>query len=151
MKKLISLALVVAALAVAAPAHAGTGPMAEWRWRRCRFQTLDHRYWTVQEVHFTVHCALDHFPTSHATADYVAERESHFLWFARNPSSGTCGVYQHMPSLWGGRLAAFDHARPKWNLAHSDRNGGGGCFDARSNVLVSIRMAHVGGWAPWGM
>lgn len=131
---------------VAAEAPKATRNMdatASWRKELCRYQSVDKGKWTINEVHLTIHCAIIHFPVSHSTADYIADRESNFLWYARNTSSGACGIYQHLPRYWPSRVGNFNQAKPKWDL-------GTDCYNARSNVLVSIRMARMGGWGPWG-
>lgn len=115
-----------------------------WRMRECRYQSLQPGHWTEREVHKTIHCAITHWPVSHSTADYVAERESGLYWHATNSTSGACGIYQHLPRYWPGRVASFNDAAPRWDLAPS-------CYNARSNILVAIRMARSGGWSPWSV
>lgn len=155
----ILVALVFSSLAVTSPAVGRVLDRAEivqtetrdaenrfgpnWRWRYCKFQSLGRVVWSRSEVHKTIHCAIEHFPTSHATADYVADRESDYQHDAWNSSSGACGVYQHLSRYWPGRVDAFNGARPRWDLA-------GSCKDARANILVTMRMAHGDGWGPWG-
>lgn len=114
--------------------------------RYCRYQSVDNAKWSHHEVHLTEQCAIRHWSVSggFTKAHYISERESGDGWFARNPSSGTCGIYQHQPSLWPGRVQAANKALPNWNLGPS-------CYNARSNIIVSIHMAHSGGWGPWGM
>jgi len=124
--------------------HEWGHPNAEWRMQRCRYQTVDKGKWTVREVDLTINCAVVHFPVSYSTAHYVADRESNHLWFARNAYSGACGIYQHLPRYWASRVSEFTKAHPHWDLGRS-------CYNARSNILVAIRMAHRGGWGPWGM
>jgi soluble lytic murein transglycosylase-like protein len=116
-----------------------------YRWRTCRFGTLvDPRWtWTRYEVQQTIRCAVRHYPVSLSHAMYVADRESSFFAKARNPSSGACGIYQHLPSYWPVRVRSLARAHPRWSLA-------GSCYSARSNVLVAIWMAHTSGWGPWG-
>jgi len=69
----------------------------------------------------------------------IAQRESGLAWYAVNPSSGAAGVYQHLPQYWKARVLSY----PALRLGPS-------VFNARSNILVAIRMAHSGGWGPWG-
>jgi hypothetical protein len=49
---------------------------------------------------------------------------------------GHYGVFQHMLGYWPARATAygFDGASP---------------LNGRANIIVSVRMAHVGGWGPW--
>jgi hypothetical protein len=49
-------------------------------------------------------------------------------------------VFQHRLPYWNGR---FDSLTSRWwHLRPSVYNG-------RTNVIVSIRMAHFGGWGAW--
>jgi hypothetical protein len=86
-----------------------------------------------------------------STAHYIAHRESGAnLWpWARNTYSGTCGVFQHMPRYWESRVRSYLPARwwgyRRWTDSNLVR-----CTNARANVIVAIRMAHSGGWGPWG-
>ena len=114
-----------------------------WRWRRCKFQTVEAGKWTVNEVKLTIECAVQHWPVSLDHALYVANRESGFRWDATNATSGACGVFQHLPEFWPIRQDNFDRLYPRWHIRES-------CYNARSNILVAIWMAHTGGWAPWG-
>lgn len=116
---------------------------AGWRSKQCRYQGVDRGHWTKHEVHLTIHCAVSKYPTSHSTADGVASRESGMNYDARNSDSGACGVYQHLPHLWPDRVQGFNHRHPWFDLGTS-------CYNARSNVLVAISMAHRNGWGPWG-
>jgi hypothetical protein len=145
MKRFLTLALVTSLFfAGAAQANAKITPRE--RLSHCRYGSLDGNWkvWGTREVKRTIECAAQKFPTSLSTALYVADRESGFYARAVNPSSGTCGIFQHMPQYWPGRVAAFRHAHPAIKISPS-------CFNARSNVLVAIWMAHTGGWGPWGM
>jgi hypothetical protein len=139
------LVFVLLASALWLTAGNSTAEVSDWRWNRCRFQGVNHlENWTEYEVHLTIHCAVRKFPTSHDTADYVADRESGMGYNATNSSSGACGIYQHLPRYWPDRVDSFRQARPAWRLKR-------GCYNARSNVLVAIRMASTGGWGPWSM
>lgn len=129
---------------VSEPVSRSAAATAEWMKRFCRYQSVDGRAWTIREVHLTIHCGVRAFRVSHSIADTVASRESGMRSGARNTSSGACGIFQHMPRYWPGRVGDYNHARPRWDLHPS-------CFNARSNILVSLRMAAIGGWGPWGM
>lgn len=155
MRRVIALmATVLLVGLLAAPSSAGHHHPHRpgWRQDHCRFQTVEPGYSTETEVHLWIKCALAHFPASGGwdRANYVSQRESGDSWWATNPTSGTCGIFQHMPRYWPGRLAEFNHAHPYWRLPATDRKGGGGCYNARSNIVVSIWMAWRGGWGPWG-
>lgn len=75
-------------------------------------------------------------PGGAAKALAIADRESHYYPHAYNPS-GAEGIYQHMKSLWPDR--AFTYGFKGWSA-----------FDARANIIVTMRMVHRGGWGPWG-
>jgi hypothetical protein len=67
---------------------------------------------------------------------YVANRESKFHPNAYNPS-GCAGIYQHMLRYWPGRAAAYGFR-------------GWSAFNARANIIVTMRMVNRSGWGPWG-
>ena len=86
------------------------------------------------------------------TAHYVAHRESGvYMWpWARNTISGACGVFQHIPSYWSGRVMA--NVPAKWFGRHGwTQSNMVKCTNARANILVTIHMAYKDGWGPWGM
>lgn len=95
------------------------------------------------DVRRLIHCAADRWPVDISTAMYVADRESNFQPHAYNPS-GASGVYQHMAHLWPARIASFlRNTGRRFDVRHTSP------FNARANVLVTIRMVHQGGWGPW--
>jgi len=65
----------------------------------------------------------------------VARCESRFDPDAHNPS-GYAGVYQQSTRYWPSRATIYGFRD------YSVYNG-------RANVIVSVRMAHRGGWQPW--
>lgn len=141
-RKLITL-LVGAVLLIPTPvAHA----QKSWRWKECRFQYVDGKAgWSQDEVKLTIRCAAERYHVSVTTALYIADRESHFGQYATNPYSGACGVYQHIPTYWPSRLQSLKNMHPATSPM------GSSCFDARSNVMVALHMAHHQGWGAWGM
>lgn len=114
------------------------------RQQHCRFQRLRQGSWTPWEVRRTIRCAVRRWPVEGgiSRALSIADRESSFGARAVNPYSGACGVYQHIPTYWPGRHATWDRRMPNWELRPSCKNG-------RTNVVVTIRMAHTGGWGHW--
>lgn len=117
-------------------AHAGEVGSAVTFNRECRYGL------GVVAMRKTVRCVadrLEHVATSTALA--VAYRESKFYAHARNPSSGTCGIYQHQPHLWPGRYRAF--SPPFWGRMPSS------CYSGRANIIVSLSMVNRAGWGPW--
>ena len=100
----------------------------------CNF---DWRKGTFQ-VRRLVRCAANHWdvPGGATTALYVANRESQFHPNAYN-ASGCAGIYQHMLRYWPGRAAAYGFR-------------GWSAFNARANIIVTMRMVKHNGWGPWG-
>jgi hypothetical protein len=91
-----------------------------------------------ESVKSLIRCAAPKLGLSTSKALQVAWRESRYHPGARNNSSGTCGVFQHMPRYWPERVRRW-----YWGTDPS-------CYDGRTNVLVSLRMVRSGGWSPWG-
>lgn len=122
----------------------GRSQANEWRSRECRFARLDgHGGWVQREVIATIGCAVARWPVAGGVgfAIEVAACES---GLRANASNGGryLGVYQHAASAWPWRV---NHYTPKaWGKSLHPS-----AFNARSNVIVAIRMAHGGGWSPW--
>lgn len=132
----LSLTIIGATMATAPTAQAHGR-----RYTKCRYQSVDGRHgFSSLEVRYTIRCVASHFGVSTSEALYVANRESGFGAYARNSSSGTCGVFQHMPQYFAERLAAVpDHFR-RWQTS---------CYNARSNILAALWMVHRYGWGAW--
>lgn len=140
MKKTLAAVLVGALLLIPTTGSAHTKKEMARRHVHCRYASYQDtwRHWTETETRMTLSCMMDHNPTvSRSHAFYVADRESSFYAYARNTSSGACGIFQHMPRYWPSRAATFGF-------------GGASCFNARANIMVTIRMVRQGGWGPWG-
>ena len=90
--------------------------------------------WQVKQL---IRCAADYWkvPGGAVTALAIADRESHFHPNAYNPS-GCAGIFQQMLRYWPGRASAYGFA-------------GWSAFNARANIIVSMRMVARGGWGPW--
>ena len=67
----------------------------------------------------------------------IARRESKFRPRAYNSYSGAAGIFQHLRRYWPGRASIFGFR-------------GYSAFNARANIMVTMRMVHGGGCAPWG-
>ena len=130
MKRVISQIIVVAGLLLLAP------PQAHAANPECRFGLGIHA------MRQTVWCVANKNGVGVSHALYVANRESGFYHNARNPSSGTCGIYQHMPRYWPSRYAQF--SAPRWGRMPNS------CYNGRTNIIVSLGMVRAGGWGPWG-
>jgi hypothetical protein len=93
--------------------------------------------WWVRRL---IVCAASHYrvPGGAPEALYIADRESHFYPRAYNAWSGAMGIYQHLRRYWAGRASAYGF-------------GGWSGFNARANIIVTMRMVRrLGGWWPWG-
>ena len=90
--------------------------------------------WQVKQL---IRCAADHWnvPGGASTALAIADRESQFRPNAYN-SSGCAGIYQHMLRYWPGRAAAYGFS-------------GWSAFNARANIIVTMRMVQQDGWSAW--
>jgi hypothetical protein len=140
MRRLISITLITTMMTALTPTTLRAAE--DWRARECRYQYADGRTgWTPTEVATTIRCAAPRFGVSTATALAIAWRESHLGQYAVNPSSGACGVFQHIPRYFGARLRAVPSELGPFG--HS-------CFNARDNVLAALWLAR-GGWGPWGL
>jgi hypothetical protein len=84
-----------------------------------------------------IRCAASHYGVSVDKALDVADRESHFFPRAYNSWSCAKGIYQHLCTYWPSRANTYGfHDWP--------------AFNARANILVTMRMVRRGGWGPWG-
>ena len=68
---------------------------------------------------------------------YIAWRESRYRPSAYNAAGGAAGIYQHLLKYWPDRAA--DYGFRDWSA-----------FNARANIMVTMRMVKQYGWAPWG-
>jgi hypothetical protein len=121
----------------------GKPKASEWRSQECRFGGLTKGGWAQREVVLTIECAVRKWPVSGGVpfAVQVAACESGLRADASNDGR-YLGVYQHAASYWPSRRAHFNPGA--WDKALDVS-----AFNARSNVVVAIRMAHSGGWGPW--
>ncbi len=92
--------------------------------------------WHVKQL---IRCAAHFYavPGGASYALYIANRESHFFPRAYNAYSGASGIYQHLRRYWPGRATTFGFH-------------GWSAFNARANVIVTMRMVKRYGWSPWG-
>jgi hypothetical protein len=84
-----------------------------------------------------IRCAARHYGVSTERALYIARRESRFQPKAYNVSSCAKGVFQHLCRYWPDR--AYDYGFKGWSP-----------YNARANIIVTMRMVRQYGWAPWG-
>jgi hypothetical protein len=120
--------LLGAFLALAVEAH------ATWRSKTCRFSG---------DVKRTIYCGVNHWavPGGVSKALDVARCESGLDPLAYY--NGNAGVFQQNLRYWPARHAAYNSA------VGPLLDTGASVYNARSNVLVSIRMAHLWGWGAW--
>ncbi len=102
--------------------------ICDYEWQRSR-----------RQVRLLIECAARHWtsPGGATKALEVARCESGLRPNAHNPA-GYAGVYQQAVRYWPERAE-------RWGFP--DRS----VYNARANVIVSIRMANsAGGWSIWG-
>jgi|SRR5688572_11201520 hypothetical protein len=93
--------------------------------------------WHVRQL---IRCAEHRWsvPGGASMALYVADRESNYRPTAYNGYSGASGIFQHLRRYWPGRANTFGF-------------GGWSVFNARANIMVTMRMVHrSGSWSDWG-
>jgi hypothetical protein len=133
-------ALLVLVLMVRVASAQTGGPTTTRTSRRPSGGTICRIDWRdgARQVRRLIRCAARtwHVPGGPDKALAVARCESGYDPSAYNPA-GYLGVFQQARVYWPGR---------------ADRYGfdGRSAFNGRANVVVSIRMAHSGGWDPWG-
>jgi len=136
----LPVALLLTALLLIVPAASAkaTPPESRYSWVPPKICQVDWRKgtWHVKQL---IRCAADHWnvPGGVRMALYVANRESHYFPHAYNSYSGASGVYQHLSSYWPGRAHAYGFK-------------GYSAFNARANIIVTMRMVKRYGWGPWG-
>lgn len=93
--------------------------------------------WHVQRL---IKCAAAHWevPGGEQMALAIAWRESRFQHDAYNSSSGAAGIYQHLLKYWPDRAYEFGFATRS-------------PFDARANIIVTMKMVKRYGWWPWSL
>ena len=96
---------------------------------------------TDWEVKQTIRCVTKKYGLNTSQALMIASHESGFNEWARNTSSGACGIFQHIPTYWSGRIAAAERSWP------TQRKFSESCFNARSNIYAAAKLAKSsGGW-----
>ncbi len=90
--------------------------------------------WFVKRL---IRCAARHYGVNVDTALSIARRESRFRPYAYNAYACAAGIYQHLCRYWPGR--AYDYGFK-----------GRSAYNARANIMVTMRMVRHQGWAAWG-
>jgi hypothetical protein len=107
----------------------------------CQFDFITSRVWSPWEEHLTARCLVLKWPVSGGLPklDSVISCESGWYRYASNGGS-YLGLGQHAASSWPGRVRAYEP--PGWRLRPA-------WWNSRSNLTVTVRMAHSVGWGPW--
>jgi hypothetical protein len=92
---------------------------------------------STQHLKRLIRCAAEHHGVSEETALYIAWRESRYRPSAYNGVGEAAGIYQHLLKYWPDR--AEDYGFTEWSP-----------FNARANIMVTMRMVRDYGWDPWG-
>jgi soluble lytic murein transglycosylase-like protein len=129
--------LILTALIVAFPVHASaaTGE-ATYSFTPKRICAIDWRAGR-REVKHLIRCAANHWGVNPDKALTIAHRESLFDPDAYNSRSCAKGIYQHLCRYWPDR--AYDYGFK-----------GRSAYNARANIIVTMKMVRHYGWAPWG-
>ena len=91
--------------------------------------------WHLKQL---IRCAASHYGIDEDDALYIAWRESRYQPTAYNEEGEAAGIYQHLLKYWPERAVDFGSA--DWSV-----------FDARANILVTMRMVRRYGWEPWSL
>jgi hypothetical protein len=104
---------------------------------RPRICPIDWRQstWHVKRL---IRCAAEHHNLSQRRALYIAWRESRYQAQAFNRAGPAAGIYQHLLRYWPDRARKYGF--PDWSP-----------FNARANIIVTMRMVKDHGWAPWAL
>ena len=102
-------------------------------WRVCPIDWREGA-WHVKRL---IRCAASHYGLNARKAIYIAWRESRFRPTAYNVFGKAGGIYQHLLRYWPGR--ADEYGFRDWSV-----------FNARANIMVTMRMVRTYGWGPWG-
>jgi hypothetical protein len=116
-----------AVAAVTATASGGGTRLCPIDWRQSA--------WHVKKL---IRCAAERYGISQRKALYIAWRESRYQPDAYNRAGRAAGIYQHLLIYWPER--ARQYGFPEWSP-----------FNARANILVTMRMVRDHGWWPWAL
>lgn len=129
--------LAISLLVILAPAASADHVLGPCDFHREEGQTVR------QHSRAQIRCAVDRWvvPGGAAVALCIAKRESGLLPWAESSNGLNKGLFQQHVDYWDANYDAY--AQPAWQLPRRILSG-------RTNTIVSIRMAHAVGWAPWG-
>lgn len=134
----VASALIFTAIFTLSPTGAAQASIREERYtytpdRICDIDWRDG----VLHVKRLIRCAANHWGVDVSKALYIADRESNFRPEAYNSWSCAKGIYQHICTYWPDRAFKFGFK-------------GRSAFNARANIIVSMKMVSRVGWGPWG-
>ena len=136
MRRTVGATLILTAALTFLPAFAAP-PAEAYTYTPKRICNIDWREgrWHVKKL---IRCAANHWDVGVRKALYVADRESDFRPKAYNRSSCAKGVFQHLCRYWDGRAFVYGFK-------------GKSAYNARANIIVTMKMVRRHGWSPWGM
>jgi soluble lytic murein transglycosylase-like protein len=140
LRRMILATLILTAILTTVPAAQASAATATRETRYTYYPSkvcpIDWRRGTYY-VKQLIRCSAKHYGVSVSKALAIANRESNFRPRAYNGSSCAKGIYQHLCRYWPGR--AYTYGFKNWSA-----------YNARANIIVSMRMVKRFGWAPWG-
>ena len=126
--------LILTTLIIASPVAPMTGEAYSYTPRK--ICAIDWRAGPTEVKHL-IRCAAHHWGVNAEKALSIAHRESLFHPDAYNSWSCAKGIYQHLCRYWAER--ALDYGFK-----------GRSAFNARANIIVTMKMVRRHGWGPWG-
>ena len=126
--------LILTTLIIASPVAPKTGEAYSYTPRK--ICAIDWRAGPTEVKHL-IRCAAHHWDVNAQKALSIAHRESLFHPDAYNSGSCAKGIYQHLCRYWAER--ALDYGFK-----------GRSAFNARANIIVTMKMVRRHGWGPWG-
>jgi len=115
--------------------------LKDWRQEECKFQGVERGIWTAREERLTSICVLQKWsvPGGYSKFYDVGDCESGWWRFSNNDGR-YLGLFQHSSYYWSTRVANMEPVG--WHLSRKWTN-------SRTQIVVTARMVHSGGWGPW--
>jgi len=140
LRRVLTATLILTAILTVFPlANATAGPLQGSLSTTPKTSTICPIDWRTGTGHVKdlIRCAARYFGVSADKALAIADRESHFHPTAYNSWSCAKGIYQHLCRYWPSRAKTYGFT--DWSA-----------YNARANIMVTLRMVRKYGWAPWG-
>ena len=114
-----------------------------WRWKECRFQSLDKALWTPREEQLTAECATQKWSVPGGLSEFTAIGSCESGWnrFASN-GGRYLGLFQHAASAYVSRIREYSPSAWDRPLSTDWRN-------SRGQIVMSARMMAAVGTSPW--